>query len=257
MFYSIKKNVHQFNPIEEQLFKWKSNNPRSYIDDLTYINDNKVELYIDIYDIIYHFHLNYENNIWNFILVANQYKKICVQVYNMIKRINKLKIDNLLNLLETIETMVDELDSDDEIETDEEPINDEPINEEPKNDQPNNEESNNKELIESLINSEPDDEINIIINEKTKLFVKMNNKDREGWTVDKIYGFYELRLLVNNMIERINIFNIMRTVKEDVRKLIESYNSYHSVPRYRSPIKHYEFSNLTLISIHDNNFKYQ
>jgi hypothetical protein len=112
LFYSIlrKYNDINLNSTEEELFEWKINNLSTYIDNLSYINDNEIHFSFGIYDTDYNLILKYYNNFWiiDYSDFLDHNDKMHMQILNMIDYINNKVPLTLTDILDISEKAIDD-----------------------------------------------------------------------------------------------------------------------------------------------------
>jgi ubiquitin-protein ligase len=103
-------------PLEDAIFKWKIKNIVTYMDNINYISEDKIEFRINISDDIYNFMLTNDDKKWQmtFIDVIDTDNKIHTKIIEMVKHIDSKYITSehfeFTNICDIIEKTVDEYD---------------------------------------------------------------------------------------------------------------------------------------------------
>jgi ubiquitin-protein ligase len=121
----IESNSINLNLIESSLYDWKLNNLITYIDNLTYINDEYITLSISINEKVFKFEIK-NNKLWilTVLLKEDTINKIELKIFEMVNYINnkysEFNYNNILNkILDIIENTIEEYEFDDEDSNDE------------------------------------------------------------------------------------------------------------------------------------------
>ncbi len=267
LFYSIlrKYNDINLNSTEEELFEWKINNLSTYIDNLSYINDNEIHFSFGIYDTDYNLILKYNNNFWiiDYSDFLDHNDKVHMQILNMIDYINNKVPLTLTDILDISEKAIDDFefgsDTDSSSESDSdtsesnnpsysdlddadlsafivkknfdelnESKNEEPQNEESDNEESQNEESDNEESQNEESDNESPDYINFNSDSDFDDFIEfINNKDKENeHLIVKASSFgYEENITL--IIDQINSIKLLDGIKlEIIDDNIYNFNVY-------------------------------
>ena len=133
-YYTVNKiNPIMIEPIKESLYYWKYNNVSTYINNLKYINNNKIIFQININDVYYKFSIDlvdncYKNNQLDWILNFDQNYESDDNTYCKIFEFIELTnlkyseypiIDNPIQLIEITEKNINDFDFNDDEESDE------------------------------------------------------------------------------------------------------------------------------------------
>jgi ubiquitin-protein ligase len=222
-YYTVNKiNPLMMEPIKESLYYWKYNNGPTYINNLKYLNGNKITFGININNINYHFSIDlitncYKNNNVDWILSFDQIyesdDEIYSKIFEFIDLVN-LKyseypiIDSPIQLIEIIEKITNEFEFYEEDNSDEDDEDDEQSNNisEDLNYQYSNDGSEHNNLENFEFNSDNESDTQIQINNKLLDNSKLieNHEDELDNDHDDI-----LNKSMDDMMDSINDYNII------------------------------------------------